>query len=1392
MNYRLFLLLSLAVLTTLLSGSQLPAQAQISPTVDAQRVVELDRMGGLVGAAVPLPDGTLLMGEGASLVHLSTGRIPDVLARADLGYGSILDLAESSGHILALTESGLLSLPMPAGAIPAPVHIAPGGGQTLAVKDDLVTIAAREAGVRVVRVSPDGLLSPLALLPLTPARGETAPALDIVMAGDSPRAYVAAGEAGVYVVDLTTPEAPQVLGSFPAIAPADSVTIVGALLVVASEGRVVAVDPSTGEVIGVHAPLRDARRVAVQDEFAYVADAADGVKILYLAAPDRPVQIYGETGQPAYDVLIDGDLLYVAAAGGLRILDAGSRYRPLELGQIELPGTPQELALDADTGRVFIALGEEGVAVIDARNLASPQVLRVIKLAGSAYSVHFGDGVLYAAGEEGLAIITGEPGQEVLAATFALPGPAYDVDQRGRALFIASGTAGLLAVDVTYPAAPALMSVLPMEPISSGDEAPREARSVVIVGKRAFVGHGDGFIVADISRADHLARLTGVAGAGLDVAASGVYVFGVRGNEISVFDARATAEPIYLRSYIAPAGQVHLSASGDLVFAAPAGSGPDIAVLSFAAPDFPIETDNEGEQGHSVRAIPVGQHVWLAAGFAGLQRYEITEGGALIPRGGYTAVREAAVVTVSGSSLISAGQSGWVNLALGERGTLHPLGGSPDALSIIDVAQEGDRVAAAAGESGVALYDVTDASRPVLIAQQETYGPAAAVALDASFVFAADAGGLSIFERGYLYPVARVSTPSAATDVVVRGGRAYVSLLNGSLAVIELGDPRGGISQVRSIETRRPTDLIPTGDGRLYGLADNSVYWLRSDDLSRLDVLMDGTLPGRAEWGVFSGSQFGAFSSGDALRFYDLSALDVGVSWQGTIDLAAFQPGAEDIALNGQVVYIAYGEGGLGLIYPLAPATGLRFYQGTVHTVLLSGTTLFALGDELTAWDVTNAEQPRQLSSLALTAPGRSLELAPGGNLLVSLDNGLLIAAWDGTHLSLLGQLVDGSADRAVQIGSRAYIAMHRGGLLVADVADPAQPAPLFTYVSPSGRFVHDLLAWDERHLLVSWEGGIDVLDVSTMAPAPYLLSVLPTGRDHILGLALDEPGTRAATALGEDGIALIDLSDPTSPTVAGTVDTPGSGLAAALNDRALFVADGPCGLRVFDPISLQETGYWRGSYASTVAAAGDVLYVGGGSQVASLQYDPSLPAVLPPMPQQPDPASGAGSVPIDTVLTWEPPADACDPLVYDVYLGVSDSPPAAGQVADAPAGENPSLSVGQLHAARNYTWRVDVTDRQGDRSSGPVWQFATISGIFPDVLPPAPAVFVDQLRQHPAVPLGLIGAFLGATMVMVIYWRMRREQVPEELPLDAPEWFTTGDEEVIVSDGSIIEDEEE
>jgi len=1310
-----------------------PTFAQENPPnipPNAQRVTVVEESGGLVTSAVALSSTVTLMAENSSLVTLNTaGQTVQVLDRRELGHGIIFDLVQSGDYVIALTEDGVVSLgPDPLGGIPIEADFAPGGGQAVDVRDEWIVVAAREVGIRVLKRDADGSLQSLSTLSLG---GE---ALDVAISPDEDVVYVAVGALGAYSVELETN---RIDGPLLDIAPAHAVAFSGRLLSIGSGGRVYIADVDAGRRVGVYAPLSDGRRIVVDGEYAYIADAQDGLKILWLTSVDRPVQTFGEVGRPALDLATLNGFTYVAGMDSLRIYDTRNRFRPLELGQLQLPGQPTDIAVIED--RAFVALGEDGVAVIDIRNISQPRLLKRIPLDGPAQGVAYDDGFLYVtAGDAGLVVINAsELGQETIGTSLMLPGPAYDMARRGNGLFIAGGQSGVIAVDITRRAAPVLASVLPAE--TSSDEG---YTSIHITGKRAYLSEGTGFLVADVSYPYNMGRLTRVEGPAHHVAVGSIYLYVLAGERISIYDARATAEPVYLRQYSGIEQINQIDTRGNYLFLSNAGKGPDVVAIGLSTPDTPYETDNFGQLGHTFHATPTSNSLLLARGNEGLRVTELTEAGSLIPRNVYNqSVLPEEITADAGAS----GDGDFVRVTV----------------------REGDSLFVAAGDSGVLLYSSRENGEVLLTSQQKGMGASTDIVLRNNFAYAADGGGLAIYDRSFLIPVARVNTPAAATGIDIYGTYAYLSLSEGSLAVIDTGDPVSGLRSRGSLATGQGAELVQAPDGNIYIVSGDLVGELNDSNPDRIFLVDDDQLAINATKAFIEGGELYAFGDDGTVRSYLLSLIGDDVVERDFFYLGSSeQPGVEiffeeDIpaisaAVKDGLAYAAYGPGGLGWLDISQPGTGQIFFDEEVNYVVRRGDILFSVGESLTAWNIATVTDPRIIEQFTLTAPGLDMSFPSADNAIISTEAGVMLVNWDGRAFEAVGQYdISDSIDHAVQIGNRAYLAKRSGGVLVLDLRDPKNPVPLFSTVSEYGQFAGDLLAVDDNTLLISWEGGIEAYQTGQAGNVPRLLTVIETGAAQTTGIDVSEDGQTAVVTTGDDGIIALDLTDPEAPVIIDSADTPGAGLSAEITNSALYIADGECGLRVLDRSSLDELGYWKGNYVSNLLFddSTGAVQVTDADRTVTLAFDPTLSAVAPTVPQVPQPVSGADNASLDITLTWSSGDTECDTLVYDVYFGTDPNPPFFGQVTGAPV-----LEVGRLRPGLTYYWHVSVTDRQGDRVDGPIWQFTTQATRLPSPLPDSPPPFLQRLIENPAVPIILGIVFFGAVIGTFIYLRRQNK----------------------------------
>jgi len=148
----------------------------------------------------------------------------------------------------------------------------------------------------------------------------------------------------------------------------------------------------------------------------------------------------------------------------------------------------------------------------------------------------------------------------------------------------------------------------------------------------------------------------------------------------------------------------------------------------------------------------------------------------------------------------------------------------------------------------------------------------------------------------------------------------------------------------------------------------------------------------------------------------------------------------------------------------------------------------------------------------------------------------------------------------------------------------------------------------------------------------------------------------------------------------------------------------------VLDPLTVH---YWR-------VVARDA----GGLETSSATWTfTTKPGNSPPLvPNNPNPPDGTVNVANNRTLSWACIDPDGDPVVFDVYFGDTTPPPlvSSGQ-------EDRSWRASGLAASTLHYWRVVARDPLGAETSGPTWQFTTISSNLPPAAPSNPVPVNNQ-----------------------------------------------------------------
>jgi hypothetical protein len=477
--------------------------APYSFTVDAGRqALNVKRMGQAGGAtyAVAVRGNYAYVGVGPRLVVLdiSDPAQPTIAGRTEAMPGLVQGVAVDAGGRLAYVAAGSAGLRVVDVSNPAsPVEI--GACDTTDSALDVAVADGPAGPIAYVAADWDGLLiidvsNPAAPTQISVYTSINGPA-DRVTVLDN-YAYIA-GSFVLEIIDISNASAPTLASSFNSYpGQAYDVAVISTLgaqeagdlpakIAYVANGdaglRMLDVsDAAAPTAIGVCDTPGTAYGVVVSGSLAYVADLSSGLRILDVADPAAAVEVGSyDTPGNAYSLAVDGTSshAYVAdGSSGLRVVDVSNQAAPAEVGSfVSAPTSPSGVALPSgstqgaatnNSGRTYAYITDQanGLRILDISNPAAPTEAGSYDTPGRATSVVVasGPGGLYAYvtdDESGLRIIdVSDPAAPAEVGSYDTPGRAWDLTVTngpgGRYAYIADWNGGLRIVDVTNPAAP--------------------------------------------------------------------------------------------------------------------------------------------------------------------------------------------------------------------------------------------------------------------------------------------------------------------------------------------------------------------------------------------------------------------------------------------------------------------------------------------------------------------------------------------------------------------------------------------------------------------------------------------------------------------------------------------------------------------------------------------------------------------------------------------------------------------------------------------------------------------------------------------------------------------------------------------------------------------------
>ena len=547
-------------------------------------------------------------------------------------------------------------------------------------------------------------------------------------------------------------------------------------------------DPSEPERVGFLHTSGYAQGVAVEGDYAYVADSTNGLIVVDVTDKTNPQRTGGwNTSDVSLDVAVVGEHAYIADGNnGLVVVDITNKSDPQRTGSYNTAGHARDVAVVGDYA--YIADDNYGLVIIDITNKSDPQEIGWCDPAGDAFGVAVAGNYAYLAFHRtGLIVVdvTNKRDPKVTGKC-EISNYVLGVAVAGNHAYVAHGLDGLAVIDVTDKADPWKVGNFR---VTNG-----WALSVAVAGDHAFIAdNNEGLVIVDVIDKANPRRIGNYATSrsGFDVAVLGNYAYiADGGNGLVIVDITDRTAPERTGSYNTQVSAWGVEIVGNYAFIADHANG--LVIIDVTDKTKPEALGNYNTGGYALDVIVLGDYAYIANGKNGLVVVNISdkanpmkvgdldtlgfaravavlddyvyladseEGLVVIDTsdktnptivGGYESEDALDVVVIEGHAYLGDGDNGLVILNIADRTEPQRVGGYDTAGQAWGIAVAGDHVCIADRSEGLVLVNVTDRSDPKKVGGYDT-GNARNVVIDDYIYVADEASGLVILDAGLPY-----------------------------------------------------------------------------------------------------------------------------------------------------------------------------------------------------------------------------------------------------------------------------------------------------------------------------------------------------------------------------------------------------------------------------------------------------------------------------------------------------------------------------------------------------------------------------------------------------------------------------------------------------------------
>ncbi|ASD63235.1 LVIVD repeat-containing protein [Bdellovibrio bacteriovorus] len=485
---------------------------------------------------------------------------------------------------------------------------------------------------------------------------------------------------------------------------------------------------------------------------------------------------------------------------------------------------------------------------------------------------------------------------------------------------------------------------------------------------------------------------------------------------------------------------------------------------------------------------------------------------------------------------------------------------------------DGTYVYAAMNNSGLKILNVSNPASPADIGNIDNGSSARQIAKSGNFVYLAYSGAL------YIYNVSNPAAPAVAgtyaytaNDIIVEGNYAYLA----------------GATTLRIIDISNPASITVVGS-----------YTYPSGTATSYSLIKSGSL-------IYVGGS-------ESLGVLDISnpAAPTLISKDTKTDTP------ESMTILGNKLYSCNYDVGVhewDLATPTSPVRIDSFLLGgCLGITSLSGTVYIA--DEETGLRILNSssrkylrmENPLSLMSVNSITVGASHIYLPDSFMgIVTLNNSNPLRPEFTSRINSMSVVAAPIEENNILYVADQYF------IRTIDITDAANPVSLGSSArfSATGGYINALAK--KGSLLYTIEGSF--LGIYNVADPANILQVASPSYASMMELTVS--GNMLLAASGSTGLRVFDISTPTSPSLSGTYNSPGSARHAILDGTYAYLADGTAGLQVVDvsnPASPTAVAtYDTAGTAISLAKKGNYVFVADSGHVEVIDVtDPLNPTL--------------------------------------------------------------------------------------------------------------------------------------------------------------------------------------